>query len=138
MKQQIKAVIARAILKESEKKEENKHRKCNKLINKIKGDIDALAEIFEDMGIDTDSTPYRQLKKMYKIMIDFDPIEEKLAEYFKMPTKNSAMGMIQSEGDIKIPTNSDKDTEKKAIDMSSKYNKDIELKSDEEETESTY
>ena len=128
----IREAVERALLKEAEKKSEDKHRKCNKLVNKIKGDIDSLAEQFELMGIDKESKPYRQLQKMYDIMAGFDPVQKKLAEYFRMPTENSTENMLQTEEDVKISADSDRDVEQKAIDMSQKYEMDIELKPDEE------
>lgn len=131
-KNPIREAVEMAILKEAEKKAENKERKCNKLVNKIKGDVDALSEMLEDMGIDTNSKPYKQLQKMYEIMTGFDPVQNKLKEFFRAPSSNSAEGMIQMEEDIKIPVDSDRETEEKAVDMSTKYNKDIELGSDEE------
>jgi putative lipase involved disintegration of autophagic bodies len=133
MKSQIRETVERIILQEAEKKSENKHRKCNKLINKIKGDIDTLSEMLEDMGIDTEAKPYKQLQKMYDIMTGFDPIQKKLKEYFNMPTENSAANMLQTEEDIKIPVDSDRETEQKAIEMSTNYNKDIELSDKDEE-----
>lgn len=133
MKQQIREAIQRALIKEAEKKSENKNRKCNKLINKIKGDIDTLSEMLEDMGIDTDSKPYKQLQKMYSIMTGFDPIQTKLSEYFNMPSENSAMGMVNEEGDVKLDSSADRESEDKAVDMARKYNMDIELTSKRDE-----
>lgn len=126
----IREAIENAIIAEAKKKEKNTHRECNKLINKIKSDIDSLAEKLEDMGIDRESKPYRQLHKMYEILTGFDPVQTKMVEYFKANTNVSAENMIQTEEDVKIPVDSDRETEKKAIDMSTKYNMDIELKND--------
>lgn len=127
----IREAIEKVVISEAEKKQENNNRKCNKLINKIKSDIDKLSEILEDMGIDTKSKPYKQLQKMYQIMTGFDPIQTKMKEYFRMPTQNSASEMLATEEDVKIDKKADRETQEKAIEMSKKYNMDVELKNDE-------
>lgn len=129
----IREEVIKTIIAEAEKKEKNKHRQCNQLVNKIKGDIDKLTEMFEDMGIDKESKPYKQLHRMYDIMAGFDPVQKKLAEYFRMPTENAAESMLQSEQDVKIDVDADRDAEEKAVDLSKKYNMDVELKNDDEE-----
>lgn len=128
----ITEVVKKALYERENKKGGNKARECNSLINKIKGDLSKLNVAFEEMGFPSDCLPCKQVEKMYEILAGYDPIQSRLKEYLKPKTQSTVENMLATEMDLKISSDADTETIDTAMNMSNDYDKDVEIKNDEE------
>lgn len=136
-KNQIQEAIIRQLLGEADENPKSKQKEfsfdeCDKIIGEVRKKLLDLSAKLKEGGIDTTCKPYTQLKQMNHILASFDPTEVNLKKYFTTKTNQAAASMFEEEemGDIKITTTNtpqDKKKEQKAVEMSKKYDMDVEL-----------
>lgn len=102
---------------------------CDEIISDIRKKLMGLKAKLSEMGIDKDAKPLKQVKRMYQLLADFDPVEVKLKEYLtpNINTHSASAKMMGEAGTIKIDVDTDGLDQKKAMDLANKYEKDVEL-----------
>jgi hypothetical protein len=126
----IKEGVRKMLLGEEKKKsQKDADIECDELISDIRKKLMGLSSKLAEMGLAKDSKPSKQIKRMYQLLADFDPVEVKLKEFFtpNPDTQSTANQMFGESGTVKIDAEADRLDQKKAMDLANEYEKDIEL-----------
>ena len=115
----------KAIITEAEKTKGVTSGKVDKMIRGVRDKLEDIAEALTEMGINPESTRMKQLKKMYHLLAELDPVSVKMAEDFVQPTQAAAQSMV--EGDVKVSNDASKETIDTVQDLSKDLGSDIQV-----------
>lgn len=131
----LRQMIVETILKEAAAKEKEKKtfNELDRMISDVRSKLIDLSDAFVSHGLSETSKVFLQIEKMNHILADLDPVKVKMKEMFA-PTPNTTQGAEQLVGegeDLKMDTDADRNTEKKAFELADKYKKDVQLTDEE-------